>query len=129
MTGTFAGGAVLTSSYFMISSRLAAFTRGASYSKGLGDVFTSSMSKADITFLMSVVLPPRAPPREPLSAPPLRAEVAPRLAFYSPLALWLPFASSSTFLVSTLSVFDPDYSAFFMASEISADPFFKSSFF
>jgi len=75
----------------MISSKLAAFTRGASsfYSKRLPTGFfsSSSMSKADITFLMSVVLPPRAPPREPLSAPPLRAEVAPRLGIYSSLAL------------------------------------------
>ena len=125
VTGTFAGGAVLTSSYFMISSRLAAFTRGASsfYSKGTG--FFSSMSKADITFLISAVLPPR----EPRSAPPLRAEVAPRIGFYSPLALYAPLTSSSTFLVSTLSVFDPGYSAFFIASETSADPFFNSSFF
>lgn len=119
----------------MISSRLAAFTRGASsfcskgFGTGNGFFSSSSMSKADITFLMSVVLPPRAPPREPLSAPPLRALVAPCVRFYSPLALWLPFTSSSTFLVSTLSVFDPDYSAFFMASETSADPFFNASFF
>jgi len=135
LTVTFAAGAVFTSSYFMISSKLAAFTRGTSsfYSKGLGIATgffsSSSMSKAEITFLISVVLPPRAPPREPLSAPPLRAEVAPRLGIYSSLALWLPLTSSSTFLVSTLSVFDPDYSAFFMASETSTDPFFKSSFF
>ena len=82
------------------------------------------MSKADITCFMSVGLPPR----EPLPAPPLRALVAPWFGFYSPLALWLPFTSSSTFLISTLSVFDPDYSAFFIASETSKDPFFNASF-
>ena len=87
------------------------------------------MSNADITFLMSAVLPPRAPPREPRSAPPLRDEVAPRLGFYSPLALYVALTSSSTFLISTLSVFDPDNSAIFMSSETSDDPFFNSSFF
>ena len=87
------------------------------------------MSNADITFLMSAVLPPRAPPREPRSAPPLRDEVAPRLGFYSPLALYVALTSSSTFLISTLSVFDPDNSAIFIASETSDDPFFNSSFF
>ena len=101
MAATFAVGTVLTSSYFMISSRLAAFTRGASsfYSNRLGTCFfsSSSMSNADITFLMSAVLPPRAPPREPRSAPPLRDEVAPRLGFYSPLALYVALTSSSTF--------------------------------
>lgn len=87
------------------------------------------MSNADITFFMSAVFPPRAPPREPRSAPPLRAEVAPRLGFYSPLALYVALTSSSNFLISTLSVFDPDNSAIFMASETSDDPFFNSSFF
>jgi len=40
---------------------------------GYGFFSSSSMSKADITFFMSVGLPPR----EPLPAPPLRALVAP----------------------------------------------------